>query len=450
MVETLVQGGASGRTPVAYFNATARKDGHKHEGTTGEQPISFLSSTAKVAPVDGPDGEQLRALAIANHKLPDEKPSVLKEQLTAEKWAEMIAYPWEPSTDIEYSPSPHWILPALNSSDIPFYVSVGWYDYFARSPLRWFANLTVPKKVMIGPWTHSPTENERYTDAHRIITMVEQLRWFDYWLKDINNGIMDEPGLHYAVIDKDVNRWAWRAVDKLPDPLVKQHTFFFDEQENELILTTDKGKQEITASFTVDYTVTTGRHTRFYDGLGMGPLEYPEMSKLNSKGLFYTSAPLTKDIAVLGYPVIRLDLTSTAEDALISVYLEKVLSDGRSIFVTDGAMKASRRVLKTPSYNNFGLPSHDGSKEVVEATPYLSSGIARIELALMPTGMVFEKGSRIRVAITGADADNYIQTLITPPPDISIFGGGTHISSITLPIIEDTRVLEFKDWVDPR
>jgi len=43
-----------------------------------------------------------------------------------------------------------------------------------------------------------------------------------------------------------------------------------------------------------------------------------------------------------------------------------------------------------------------------------------------------------------------VQIRITPSPSITIFGGGTPIGNITLPMIEDTSVLDLKDWVDPR
>ena len=88
--------------------------------------------------------------------------------------------------------------------------------------------------------------------------------------------------------------------------------------------------------------------------------------------------------------------------------------------------------------------------EVVEQTPPLSSGIATLEFSLFPVGIVFEKGTRIRIAITGADADNYIQTPVNPAPEITVFSGGNHKTKITLPMIKDISGLDFKDWVDPR
>src|SRR6185503_10876386 len=57
-----------------------------------------------------------------------------------------------------------------------------------------FANLkSVPQKMMIGPWTHSGGYGGKVHDS-------EVLRWYDYWLKGVENGIMDEEPVHYYVM----------------------------------------------------------------------------------------------------------------------------------------------------------------------------------------------------------------------------------------------------------
>ena len=42
-------------------------------------------------------------------------------------------------------------------------------------------------------------------------------RWFDYWLKGIDNGIMDESPIHYAVMN-DPGDWTWTSADSWPLP----------------------------------------------------------------------------------------------------------------------------------------------------------------------------------------------------------------------------------------
>ena len=55
-----------------------------------------------------------------------------------------------------------------------------------------FNNLDQPQRLSIGPWTHTM----RPTSA----PAAEHLRWWDYWLKGIDNGILREDPVHYYVI----------------------------------------------------------------------------------------------------------------------------------------------------------------------------------------------------------------------------------------------------------
>ena len=90
-----------------------------------------------------------------------------------------------------------------------------------------------------------------------------------------------------------------------------------------------------------------------------------------------------------------------------------------------------------------------GSKEVVESTPPLNQvDKATLSFYLKPIGIVFEKGSRLRVAITGADADFHPPKTFTPAPDITVFSGGRHNTKISLPIFTGIEKLQFKTWAD--
>ena len=80
----------------------------------------------------------------------------------------------------------------------PVYMTAGWYDLFsgARDMLLWYANLTLPKRLLIRPADHSQVEKNGFDINYG----VEAHRWFDYWLKEIDNGIMKEEPLQYYVM----------------------------------------------------------------------------------------------------------------------------------------------------------------------------------------------------------------------------------------------------------
>ena len=69
----------------------------------------------------------------------------------------------------------------------------------------------------MGPWTHGEPEGSRLgdldfgPDSYKVI-LEEELRWFDYWLKGIDNGVMDEPPIHIFVMGTN----EWRTENEWP------------------------------------------------------------------------------------------------------------------------------------------------------------------------------------------------------------------------------------------
>jgi uncharacterized protein len=53
----------------------------------------------------------------------------------------------------------------------------------------------------------------------------------------------------------------------------------------------------------------------------------------------------------------------------------------------------------------------------------------------MPTSNLFKAGHRIRIAITGADADTFETLLFNPPPHVMILHSRDYASFIELPVI---------------
>ena len=74
---------------------------------------------------------------------------------------------------------------------VPSFMIGGFLDGYRDSIPRFFEHSKAPIKALIGPWNHTfPHEAE---PGPSIEWRVEAVRWWDYWLKGIQNGIMDEP-----------------------------------------------------------------------------------------------------------------------------------------------------------------------------------------------------------------------------------------------------------------
>ena len=421
---------------VAWKNNVDNLDGIKRlDGKLHEQRM--------VAPVDEDESGEPLAEARAE-RLRNPSPGLPSDKALLADYQYRDSHPMFRERQLEWSNSLAVYLDSMNASGIPVYYWGGWQDCYALDAVQWFVNLTVPTKMAIGPWTHSANEkNDPREDASTRLRMIESIRWYDYWLKGIQNGVMDEPRLNYAVMESKES-WTWQSTDVWPPRDAVSRSYYFDggpsgsiDSVNDGLLLSDAPSSESGQdSFAVDYTATSGNHTRWYDAAGGGPIHYPDMASNDRKGLTYTTPALEQDLVVVGHPVIRLYVTSTAEDGEFNVYLEEVDPTGASQYLTDGVLAASHRKLGTPPYNHLGLPWHESTRAAVEGTPALSSGIFELVIDLQPLANLFEAGHRIRIAISGADADNSFIEAVSPPPNVTVFHNRNYVSQLSLPIAQ--------------
>ena len=116
---------------------------------------------------------------------------------------------------------------------IPVYAVSGWADSYSDSVLRTLEKLSCPKKALIGPWAHGFPQNAM--PRPQIGFLQEILRWWDYWLKDIDTGIMDEPMLQVWMQDsiKPATYYPerpgrWIVEKEYPSPNVQGKRLYFD------------------------------------------------------------------------------------------------------------------------------------------------------------------------------------------------------------------------------
>ena len=71
------------------------------------------------------------------------------------------------------------------------YAIGGWADAYRNAVPRLLEGLHAPRKGLIGPWCHAFPHDS--LPGPSIGFLREALRWWDYWLKGVDTGIMDEP-----------------------------------------------------------------------------------------------------------------------------------------------------------------------------------------------------------------------------------------------------------------
>ena len=106
----------------------------------------------------------------------------------------------------------------------------GWADGFTNTVLRLLEHLEVPRKGLIGPWGHKyPHQGIPGPD---IGFLQEALRWWDYWLKGHDTGVMDEPMLRAWLQDSvppdnsyEDRPGRWIGETRWPSPNIEEQRF---------------------------------------------------------------------------------------------------------------------------------------------------------------------------------------------------------------------------------
>lgn len=209
-----------------------------------------------------------------------------------------------------------------------------------------------------------------------------------------------------------------------------QYVLYFDADHR--LGTGRLSAQDASDHYAVDNTTGTGNTSR-WNSLADVDVIYPDRSSADQKVLCYTSPPLDMDTEVTGYPVITLEVSSTATDGEFFAYLEDVDAKPKVTYVTEGELRALHRKLSTepPPYNQV-TPYHSFKR--ADAMPLVPGEVSELVFALQPTSYVFKRGHAIRVALAGADKDHFA-VLPGPVPTWDVQRNATHASHTDLPVM---------------
>lgn len=316
--------------------------------------------------------------------------------------------------------SPHTYLDKLNGGGTAFYVAANWDEAATKyGAFFTYNNLSRPAKLIIGPAPHcawSSIPGSEGEDAMSVqgetgfdIT-VEEHRFFDYWLKDIDNGIMDEPGVYYYTYGAPQGQ-EWRAAETWPLPNEQRVSYYLHEGKLDTAAPTGSADKD---SFVVSYEATA--------------------ENAAEHGLVYETAPLTEPVEITGHAVVDLWLASTANDSDVVAYVQNVAPDGTTTsYSMHGRLRASLRKEAPAPYDNLGLPWHPFGKDDVQ--PLVPGEPVQLRFDVLPFSMVFNKGHRIRLVLAFADTAT---PQLSPAPTVSILRDAEHPSSITFPVIPHT------------
>lgn len=321
----------------------------------------------------------------------------------------------------------------IRKSGVAVYVYGGWFDLFTRDAFLLYVNLRKPKKILVTDTAHKGRSSPESLDLY----IAEQIRWFDYWLKGIDNGVMDEPPVALQRVDGSLQEL--ERLSKWPPPDLDRRMLFFHDGHTRGIDSINDGELGLDPPeegegadvYAIDYTTTSGPTSRWANAVKK-TLEYADMAGNDRRALTYTTRPLDQPVTVLGHPIVSFWIKTDSADTDLFVYLEDIDRSGFSRYVTEGSLRTSHRKRHKAPCNNLGLPyrRHFGG----DAEPIPRDRMIEIRLDLLPTFYRFDRGHRIRVALTGADADNALTPKVDPPPIVQIYHTPKYPSGIALPI----------------
>ena len=224
--------------------------------------------------------------------------------------------------------------------DVPVYAVGGWGDAYNNSIPRMLASLSVPRKGLIGAWSHNYPE-EGVPGPSMGFTQ-ESLRWWDHWLKGKDTGVMDEPMLRSWILESEPpatyyteRKGHWVADPAWPSPHVDEQLLFLNSDGAANVLAEAPAS---TCTLTFSGRLCHGFQSGEWGNFGIKGEFPPDQRAEDGECLTFTSSPVAEPVAILGLPEVDLELMADKPNALVAVRLCDVAPDGASVLVTWGQL----------------------------------------------------------------------------------------------------------------
>jgi uncharacterized protein len=306
---------------------------------------------------------------------------------------------------------PFWRSPVRPYSEIkiPCFLIGGLLDGYRDSVSDMLEQTKAPLKAIMGPWNHTFPHDA--VPGPRIEWREEAVRWWDYWLKGRDTGVLQDPRLvifmqHWRRPDPNLENvpGEWRREDRWP-PGDAHETVFFPQPDHEL-----GGTPSEAAVHQLKYVPSVGVESGFWWGELLS-----DPRPVDAFSLVYDSAPLKQELGVLGRPRARLQASATAPLADWFARLSDVAPDGTVTQITGAGLNGAQR---------------DSMAEPRNLEP---GKLYTLDIAMHLTSWVFPQGHRIRLAISNA-----LWPMMWPTPysmTTSLALGGASGSRLVLPVV---------------
>jgi putative CocE/NonD family hydrolase len=300
------------------------------------------------------------------------------------------------------------------------YTVGGWADPYTNCVLRLLANVKAPVKAMIGPWAHAYPHDAR--PGPQIGFLQECLRWFDRWLKDIDNGVEREPRLRAFIQDSmapapdyETREGRWVREAAAPSPDARQPWYLGEGRLSDRPQPMGPPLQHRSPEIT---GITTGEWCPYGN-----PGELPMDQRADDgRSLAFDSAALETPLELLGTPLLTLRLAIDKPVGIVTARLCDVAPDGASTLISYGILNLTRR-------HGFD-----------RSEPMLPGRIETVRFPLNDLGQRLKAGHKLRLALS----TNY-WPILWPAPEATTLTLHPADCRLDLPVRKASPALERRE-----
>ena len=335
--------------------------------------------------------------------------------------------PWLMAWIREQTDGPYWrrgsLAPEYEALECAVFQVAGWSDAYVDPAFRIQERCTnAAVRTLVGNWVHS-FPDDAYPGPN-LDWLHELVRFFDRYLKDVDNGWEHEPALtwferEYAAPEPFPAAWPgrWRAAARFPVPDTEVLTLHLAGGAGGALGVAAQGSEDVA---TIRHRATTGTSGPLSWGAGWHPNGLArDLRPDEARGATWTSEPLAEARSVIGVPVAVLHLTASMPVATCVVRLSEVAPDGTSSLVATGVLNLTHRLSDTdPS----PMPTRGLATEVVR-------------IPLRTTGYRFPAGARLRLTVLTS-----LWPALWPSPmpgELRVHVGPGTPSRLELPVLPD-------------
>jgi len=326
----------------------------------------------------------------------------------------------------------------FNKINVPTFHITGWYDGDFPGAFMNFPGMVKgakteharrSQKLLIGPWAHAVNLTRRLTGVNfgqgSLIDLDRWvLRWFDHWLKGIDNGILGEAPIRIFVMGANDWRdeWEWplertRWTKYYLHSTGRANSLYGDG----LLSTTPPGGDEPPDRYRYDpEKPAPAKHTTY------GPIDLQKIER-RMDVLVYQTPQLEDEVELTGPVTLKLYAGSSAPDTDFFARLSDVFPNGFAMGLGHGIIRARFR-------------------DSLEKSTLLEPGkVYEYTIELWPTSNLFHKGHRIRIEITSSAFPDFARNLNTGKnsqtttemqvADQTIYHDAKYSSHVILPVI---------------